>query len=351
MFKPNLTYNAEMVIAISQIAEIKAIVERSKVLPLNEAQLRRKAIARMAHTSTSIEGNQLAEYEVEKVLSGMSVNADQKSILEVKNYQQALKRIEEMSLNENTLTIEMILELHSILMKDLLPKEKTGHFRPGSIYIIDDLGNGKELLRFEGPSSEKVPHLINELLLWLETNKKTHHPIILAGIFHTQFVHIHPFSDGNGRITRLLTALILYMLGWDFRKILVLEEFYNQDRQDYYNHLADGWEAKYEEGCSLNPWIEYFLIGFLLEARKVSDIIRSLGFDQKENINDQIFLDQDELKIMDFISAQSKMTSTDVEKLLHIAKRTAQLKLKNLVDKKLIEVQGRGPSTFYTPKA
>jgi Fic family protein len=347
MFKPNFTITPEMVTAISHIAEIKATVERSRVLPLNEAQLRRQAIVRMAHTSTSIEGNKLAEYQVDKVLSGMSVNADKQSIIEVKNYQQALKKIEELAEEKKPITIQTILDIHSILMQDLLPKEKSGHFRPGTIFIVDDLGNGKEILRFEGPPAEKVAHLVNELLLWVEHSKKVLHPILIAGIFHTQFVHIHPFADGNGRITRLLTQLILYILSWDFRKIIVLEDFYNQDRQDYYNHLADGWDTKYAEGCDLNPWLEYFFIGFLLEARKVTATINALGFGSPGEGKAPIYLDQDEVKIMDFVVNTHQIRSKDIEKLLGIAKRTAQLKLKNLVEKKLIQAEGRGPSTYY----
>jgi Fic family protein len=232
MFKPVYSITPVLVNAISRIAEIKAIVERSKVLPLNEAQLRRQAIVRMTHTSTSIEGNKLAEFQVDKVLAGQTINADQKSIQEVKNYQHALTEIDDLAQKSGPLTIDQILHIHKILMKGLLPEEKTGHFRPGDIYIVDDLGDGREKVRFHGPDSQKVPFLVNELLKWLvESEHENLHPILKAAIFHLHFVTIHPFSDGNGRITRLLTTYLLYKAGWDFRKILVLEDFYNRDRQ------------------------------------------------------------------------------------------------------------------------
>ena len=104
------------------------MVERSKVLPLNEAQLRRQAIARMTHTSTSIEGNKLAQFQVDKVLAGMSVNADQKSILEVKNFQRALQEMEKYA-HKKIVTLGEILYLHGILMKNLVEEEKCGYFR------------------------------------------------------------------------------------------------------------------------------------------------------------------------------------------------------------------------------
>ena len=86
-----------MLSRIAEIAEIKAAVERSRVLPLNEAQLRRQAILRMAHTSTSIEGNKLAEFEVGIVSEGKSVKAPQKDILEVENYLNGLKFLDALS--------------------------------------------------------------------------------------------------------------------------------------------------------------------------------------------------------------------------------------------------------------
>src|SRR6201995_4024539 len=117
MFKPKYTISPEVLGAVSEISEIKVIVESSRVLPLNEAQLKRQAMIRMVHTSTSIEGNKLAEFQVDKVLSGMSVSADQKSVQEVKNYQDAIKEVEKMAQEKSHLTIEKILTLHKMLMK------------------------------------------------------------------------------------------------------------------------------------------------------------------------------------------------------------------------------------------
>src|SRR5258706_10595704 len=97
MLQPNYVITPKILSYISEIAEIKAVVERSRVLPLNEAQLRRQAILRMAHTSTSIEGNKLAQFEVGKVIEGKAVRADQKDIIEVENYYRALKMLDEMA--------------------------------------------------------------------------------------------------------------------------------------------------------------------------------------------------------------------------------------------------------------
>ena len=348
MFTPKYSISPEVFGAISEIAEVKVVVEKSRVLPLNALQLKREAMIRMVHTSTSIEGNPLQEYQVDKVLSGMSVAADDKSIIEVKNYQLALKEVEKLAEGGKSLDEKTVLHLHSLTMKGLLPAEKIGKYRPGPIYIVDDLGDGKEKLRFEGPSAKDLKSLIKELLEWLKkADKDGLHPILKAGIFHTQFVHIHPFSDGNGRVTRLLTNLLLYRDKWDFRKVIVLEEFYNKNRQDYYNALAYGWDTKFHSGAELTDWLEYFMAGFLIEARKVAQKIQSIGMNKSSSKTATIYLDGDEIKIMDYLANNQKLKSDDIMKVLKIAKRTAQLKLKGLVDKKLIEPQGKGPATFY----
>lgn len=351
MYRPKYSITAPILNAVSEISQIKTLVDKSRVLPLNEAQLRRQAMARMVHTSTSIEGNPLEEYQVEKVLSGTSVHADEKSITEVKNYQLALKEVENYSQTSKHVSINQILSLHGLLMKNLLPEDKTGHWRPGSIYIVDDLGNGTEKLRYEGPESRRVPFLINELLKWLSSAEAADiHPVLRAGIFHTQFVHIHPFSDGNGRATRLLTTQILYTSGWDFRKIIVPEDYYNRNRQAYYNALAENWPKGYREGVDITPWIEYFTTGLLIEARKVAEEIASIGFANPENTEKPIYLDKDEIKIMDFLTTTGQMTSRDIQDILHVAKRTAQLKLQKLVQKNLIIQKGKGPSSYYIQK-
>ncbi len=347
MFKPNYIIDSDMLNAVSEIAEIKIIVERSRVLPLNELELKRQALIRMVHTSTSIEGNKLAEHQVDQVLSGQSVNGDNKSIIEVKNYQDAVKEVEILADKKAPLSLELMLKLHSKLMKGLLENEKTGQFRPADIYVVDDLGDGREQLRYKGPDADKVPGLLKEMVDWYDKATEANmHPIIKAGILHLQFVTIHPFADGNGRLARLLTQFSLYRDGWDFRKIIVLEEFYNKDRQDYYNaeNIVQG--DHYHEGQDLTPWLEYFLAGFLVEARKARDVITSLGFD-KVDADSQMFLDPAEVKIMDMLVATTRITSEDVMKLLNIAKRTAQLRLKNLVDKKLIQMQGHARNSYY----
>lgn len=349
MLQPNYVITQTILSRIAEIAEIKAAVERSRVLPLNEAQLRRQATLRMAHTSTSIEGNPLAEFEVGKVLEGKSIRASKKDILEVENYYQALKKIEELSKSKQPITVNEILALHKIVISGLVEKNKVGKYRPADVYVLDDLGDGREMVRFRAPPAKDVPHMTEDLLIWLKTSKKeVLHPIIRAGVLHLQFVTIHPFTDGNGRVARLLTQLQLYRDGWDFRKILVLEDYYNHDRLSYYNAENRAQGKIYQQDMDFTGWLEYFTTGFLVEARKAFEQIQSIGFGKVSNKGEQIFLDRDEIQIMDFLSTTGRATSDDISDILKVAKRTAQLKLKKLSDKGLLKLKGKGPASYYT---
>lgn len=349
MLDPKYNITPKTLSNMTEIAEIKAIVERSRVLPLNEAQLRRQAILRMAHTSTSIEGNKLAQFEVGKVIEGKVVKAAQKDILEVENYYKALQKLDEMAKQTHTIILDELLKLHEMVIHGLVEKEKAGKFRPSDVYVVDDLGGGKEKVRFKAPDAKEVARMIADLINWLDQSKKDGvHPIVRAAILHLQFVTVHPFTDGNGRLARLLTQLQLYRDGWDFRKILVLEDYYNRDRMSYYNAENYAQGDKYSEDMDFTTWLEYFTNGFLIEARKVLEQIQSIGFGKVSKKSEQIFLDSSEIKIMDFLTTTGRITSDDVVDVLGVAKRTAQLKLKNLSDKKLLKLNGKGPASYYT---
>lgn len=351
MFEPKYAITTTILSRIAEIVEIKAAIERSRVLPLNEAQLRRQAILRMAHTSTSIEGNRLAQFEVGKVYEGQTVRAPQKDIAEVENYLNGLKLLEELSKSKGDLILGEILKTHKVIISGLVDKEKEGAFRPADVYVLDDLGDGREILRFKAPAADNVRKLLSDLLEWVKKAKKEGvHPILIAGIFHLEFVSIHPFTDGNGRATRLLTQLLLYRMGWDFRKIIVLEDYYNQNRLAYYNALHSEEGKEYVQGREFTTWLEYFTTGFLVEARKVLEKIQSIGYGQVSKESEQIFLDRDEIQIMDFLTTTGRITSDDIADILNITKRAAQLKLKKLIDNKLIKVMGSGPSTYYILK-
>jgi len=351
MFHPVYRITDKMAVELSQIAQVKAMVDRSGLLPAREAFMRRSAVIKMAHTSTSIEGNLLEEYQVKDLAEGKKVLAQADQIKEVENYLIALRRVDEFSASPDPFGQSEILSVHRTVVSDLVVPQKAGVFRTGPVYIINVLPKGVEELAYTPPGSDQVPVLIDDLLSWLTKNDQIH-PVIRAGLFHYQFETIHPFTDGNGRTGRLLTLLHLYKSGWDFKKVLVLEDYYNHNRKNYYKALQTGETYSARSKVDLTDWLEYYISGFLAEVSQVKDQILNLSVVGDIHATRNI-LDNDELKIVDFVVSMGRITSSDVVDILKVPKRTAQSKLKRLEDIKVLTKKGAGPATYYilTPVA
>ncbi len=330
---------------LSDIAEIRAMVESAKLLPAREAFLRRAAIIKMAHTSTSIEGNMLEEFQVKQLAEGQKVKAEVDQVKEVENYLAGLAKIDRLAGEKRSFGVEEVLGIHKTVVNGLVEAEKAGKFRPGLVFIVNVMSKGDEELAYTPPPYSKVAELVEELLDWLRRPGEIH-PVIRAGLFHYQFETIHPFSDGNGRTGRLLTLLHLYQSGWDYKKVLVLEDFYNRDRKRYYKQLQTGETYAARQGVDLTDWLEYFVEGFWEEVLRVKEQILTLQAVGERGITQQI-LDEDELKMIDFVVTIGKITSSDVVDILRVPKRTAQAKLKRLEDIRVLAKQGAGPSTYY----
>lgn len=345
MFAPKYQITNEILNKLAQIAEIKGIAEKSSLLPAREALLRKTAVIKMAHTSTSIEGNILNEYQVGKVVEGKKVQAEADQVKEVKNYLSALKKVDKITENRKRFGRSDVLDIHRVVVSGLVEAKKAGHFRPGTVYIVNIEPDGKEEVAYTPPKAARVPSLVDELITWLN-NPSDVHPVIRAGLFHYQFVTIHPFTDGNGRVARLLTLLHLYQSGWDFKRALVLEDYYNRDRKKYYLNLQTAKSYKAREGQDLTGWLKYFVEGFLVEAINLKEQVLMLSaIGGKEEVPQ--VLDRDELNIVDFLTTVGQVTSTEVVDIIRVPKRTAQAKLKRLVAKGVLKRVGKGPSSHY----
>jgi Fic family protein len=209
------------------------------------------------------------------------------------------------------------------------------------------LGVTKEIV-YTGPEAKKVEKLCRDLIGWINSSEsESINPVIVAGVVHQEIAAIHPFSDGNGRTARALATLILYQRGYDFRKLFALEDYYNKDGQNYYDAINIG--KKYEERrVDFTAWLEYFVRGFREEIGSVKNKITTLSSKKiDKEIKDQIFLDSDQLKILDFLDQLGRVTAKDVSDMLSCPKRTAQLHLQKLKALKMIKQTGKGPSSAY----
>lgn len=351
MFQPKYILNDPLVATLTSIAESKAIIERAKLLPRHALRLRRQALIRMTHSSTEIEGNVLNLQQVEAIVANKKVDAPQRDIYEVQNYIKALKYIDTVVQSRRPITEKIFLKIHRLVTDKTLPRDRSGHYRSGPVYVVRRrLGLSDEVV-YTAPAAADVPRLCHDLLTWLvESDGDNINPVIVAGILHQEIAAIHPFADGNGRTARAMATLILYQRDYDFRRLFALEDYYNQDRSAYYTAINIG-QTYAERRTDFTSWLEYFVRGFREEIDRVRAQITTLSV---RNVSGsptaQIYLEKDQLAIINFIDQMGIITAGDVVDILQCPKRTAQAKLAKLRSLGIVVQLGKGKATRYQLK-
>lgn len=348
MFNPQYKITNKIVGLLTTIAEAKATIDRAKLLPKHELRLRRQALVRMTHSSTAIEGNMLNTRQVEALVANKKIDAPARDVYEVKNYLKALQYIQQVVAKKQVFSEKVVLRIHQLVTADTLPKEQSGHYRTGPIYVVKrQVGRPNETV-YSGPAAKQVPQLMADLVQWIRASGEMDvHPILVAGIVHQEIAAIHPFNDGNGRTARALATLVLYERGYDFRRLFALEDYYNQERSKYYTAINIG--KSYEQRkLDFTPWLEYFVGGFKAEIDNVKKQVASLKLKKvDEKIQSQVYLDKDQLQVLDFLDKVGRITVRDVVDILHCPQRTAQFYLQKLKKLGMIKQVGKGPASGY----
>jgi len=192
------------------------------------------------------------------------------------------------------------------------------------------------------PNHEDVPDLMDKLVTFVKNSDID--PIILAGIFHKQFILIHPFMDGNGRIVRLVTKILLAKMGLNTFNLFSFENYYNQDVSRYFEfvgELGDYYELK--DKVDFTNWLEYFTSGIIGELLRVNKILSLM-----EGRSGAIF--SHDQKILDFIGRNGQIKNSDYAKLVKRSKATRTKDLQRLVKLGLIKMEAKGKATYYTLK-
>lgn len=351
MFSPSYKLTDKMVRMLTEIAESRAIIGRAKILPAQELRLRRQALIRMTHASTSIEGNMLNLRQVEALCQHKKIDAPARDVYEVQNYLKALRHITKIVEKKHAISEKVILKIHRLVTDKTLPDEQSGHYRKGMVYVVKRRLGFPDQIIYTAATPQKVPQLVTDLINWIrEPQTQEINPVVVAGIVHQEIAAIHPFADGNGRTARAVATLILYQRGYDFRKLFALEDYYNNNRPEYYKAINIG-EAYEERRTDFTPWLEYFIKGFKNEIDNTKAQVTALAHRKIDGkLESQIYLTPEQFKIIDFMEQMGKITVKDVMDILIIPKRTAQLHLQKLKTVKMIAQTGKGPSSAYLLK-
>ena len=339
MFRPNFSYTNWMVNKLVEIQSIKDFIVNAPLIVEMEISLKRDALLKSAHHSTAIEGNPLTFNQVDKLVRGIKVNAQKKAKQEVLNYLNALENLDRYTEN-GKITEQTILQLHEDITHYTLDYTYLeGQYRTIPVHVV----NMKGETVFTPPPVNLIPKEMRNFVEWLNHAVELN-PVIAAGIIHYEFVRIHPFVDGNGRTGRALAALFLYLKKFDVDRFFTLDEYYDNDRQSYYDAL-NSVDLKTRD---LTRWLDYFLEGFMISISEIKDHI--LLFLPETPGKKRIKLADKHRKILEYIHLKSSITNSEVQKLLNISRQGAYKDLRYLMDKDIIDQKGGSRSTYYVLK-
>lgn len=305
-------------------------------------EFQKDAEAVSAYASTSIEGNPLPLTDVKRILKTRPQNI-RDSEREVLNYNAILKEINR-KLTQGTvpLTLGLILQIQKQVTAGLLPAGQSGKLRTDPVFV-----NDPRLRKtvYWPPDAADVPALVRQLVDFIHSNKDSVDPLILAGLFHKQMVVIHPFMDGNGRTTRLLTKILLAGMGLNTFNLFSFENYYNQNVTRYFETV--GVRGNYydlAENIDFTSWLEYFTGGILDELLRVEKILNQSSFSPQTGIKPH------HQKILDFIAQNGRISDRDYAGLVARAKPTRRLDFNKLIELGLIVRAGKGKNTYYILK-
>lgn len=312
------------------------IIERARGF-LQAAQLSEDWIEGMAHRAfileahhtTHIEGTRLTLEQAEKLLAGKSVSGvdldDKKELL---NYRDAFKLVDEYVVEGAPITEGVIREIHKRLVAGVRGEcGAPGEYRKIQNYVVNS-STGKVV--YTPPFAPDVPFMMSELVNWLN-NEKEIHPILLSGIAQFQFVHIHPFLDGNGRTSRLLSTLCMYRAGYDFKRLFTISEYYDRDRTQFYRAI----QSVRENGMDLTKWLEYFVMAL---ATQMSEVVSRGEVTIKIDLLKRKYdFNERQISIIRYFFENGKASIADLEKLdIKTTRRTLQRDIKILCEKGIL---------------
>ena len=339
MFEPKYAISNRLLANIKRITEIIADLNSRSFSGVVLAELEKRAREISAFSSTSIEGNPLPLTDVKRILKNRPEHV-RDSEKEVLNYNKALVELNNLIEQETRdFDLPLILNIQKTITQDLIEDYRCGRLREESVFVNDPR---LRQVAYLPPEHSEVRELMGELLVYIKQNKNIVDPLILAGIFHKQFVIIHPFIDGNGRTARLATKVLLAKMGLNTFNLFSFENYYNQNISKYFQEvglLGNYYDIK--DQIDFTSWLEYFTDGIIDELLRVEKgLIQQASSPEKE-------LKNHHRKIIDYITEHGYISDRDYTKLTDRAKPTRNLDFRKLIDLGIIEKMGKGKATYY----
>jgi len=342
MFQPRYSITNNLLANIKRVNYLVHELNNRRFPNVVLLELERTAREVSAFASTSIEGNPLPLTEVKKILKLKPAHI-RDSEKEVLNYNQALQGLNN-QLKEGAirLSLDLILEIQKQVTEELLPKLESGQLREKPV-VVNDPRIGQPV--YLPPDVKDVKPLMEDLVQFINGNGEKIDPLILAAIFHKQMVIIHPFMDGNGRTTRLVTKALLAAMGLNTFNLFSFENYYNQNVTKYFQTVGEfGNYYELVEKIDFSNWLEYFTEGIIDELLRVEKLLPKIA------VSPETQLKLHHLKIIEHIREKGFIADRDYEKIVGRAKATRTQDFKKLRELGLIERKGKGKATYYILK-
>ena len=337
MFEPRYQLNQTLLGNIVRIKNLISALNDQKFPNIVLAKFEKDSYAISAHASTSIEGNPIPLTDVRKILKSTPAHI-RDTEKEVLNYNKALHHLNSVLKKGPEVSKKFICDIQAMVVDGLIGEINRGKIRQAPVVV----NNPKtRQIAYIPPDARGVAKLTDELIVYLEKESNSTDPLILAGIFHKQFVIIHPFIDGNGRTTRLITKYLLARMGLDTFQLFSFENYYNQNVSKYFTKvgvLGDYYEIK--DKVDFTDWLIYFTDGIIDELLRVQKLLNASLVPLR--------LAEHEKIIIEYIKKHGSISKSEYSKVTDRAHSTQILDFKRLVDKGVIIKQGKAKATFYT---
>lgn len=345
MFKPKFKYTDQMIGLLTRIAAAREVILHSPLIPRWEISLRRDAIIRSAHSSTSIEGNNLSLEQVSDLAAGRKIMVQRKDREEVLNYIHVLEKLDTLP-QKGAVTEAVIRKIQKMLMVNTLADaQDCGAYRSerNKYVVVANRLTGE--VSFRPPSNEELPGLMADYVKWINSDDaRLLDPVVMAGTAHYEFARIHPFVDGNGRTARVIAALILRIRGFDTKQFFCLDDYYDMDRSEYYKALRTVHPQKRE----ITRWLEYFIEGVAVSIDAVRERVARMSAERiRTKKKGQIALTERQMRIVEFINKNGKITIGDAAGLFKITRQAALKEMGKLLDMEVVKREGQARASHY----
>lgn len=341
-YRPAFSITPELLRLLTAAAELRVWIGQAAVDVAWLPALQRDTAQRLAHSSTSIEGNPLTLPEVEALARGEEIGAAAKAKHEVLNYLAAMrwiwgKRPGETGGNAGGIVESDLLKLHKLLTQKTIADEQSGHYKPRPNRVVDHMGR----TIYTPPGPKDARPLTRALLAWVNSAEAGRlSSVVVNAIAHHRLVSIHPFADGNGRTARALGVWLLYTRGYDTHHLFALDEFYQQDRRRYYDKI----QQVRDLDDDLTGWLEYVAEGTVETLKMTRNRIASLQVAAK---TPKIILTRRQEDFLRFMRDSGRVKSPDLEKAFGLTRSRVAQVIKPLVVAGLIAREGRTRATTY----